>query len=275
MSLSELGGCTRGCLQADVHYADCSIYDDAPVGPRCGGCAPAPVVDGLLLCERCYRRMRGLLRNAFDLLARLRTMTGQAKAVIYSPVKVSSSRGSAPEQVGSELLDAITEISANLSRWSRFIDLSTLRGLDAVLTDVEQTWRLSAAVLDAHSEDETGARHWSLADAAARWGVERRDRHVYPAARQADDEDTFEEPAPVTEWYDPLLTIKQAALHVRKTQRSVQTWIAEGHLEVAASLRLPDKTVQRFVYTSAVEAVNAGKRLGRPRATPGDTPTRT
>jgi hypothetical protein len=240
-------------VQAGVHYADCSIYEDEPPTPRCEGCAPAAVVDRLLLCDRCYRRTRGLLRNAFDLLARMRTLTGQAKAVVYSPVKVSSSRGSARDQVGSELLDAITEISSNLSRWSRYIDMSTLRGLDHVLTDIEQTWRLSAAVLDTHSEDDTGARHWSLADAAARWGIERRDRHVYPATTVHED-DVEEIITPITEWYDPILVARDAARRAGVEERQLRRWVQRGLLEPAAVVRGPGGTVTKWYQASAVDA---------------------
>lgn len=262
--------CVRGCLRPEVHLADCPASanpaEPCPIPRRCAG---AVVVEGFVVCETCRKRIRGLLRIAPDLLGRLRALAGHGKAVVYSPVKTFGSASTAPDQVDAEVADALIEISTNLRDWSRWINMRTLDGVDRILADDEQTLRLAAAVLDTHTPDEDGGRHWSIADAAAKWDVERRDRHafVYTATK----EDAVIERQPVTEWYDPLLTIRQAAKRAERSQRSIEMWIEKGDLEVAMRVRLPDGTVLKSVYASAVDAVAARKRPGRPRRAAVDT----
>lgn len=253
--------CIRGC---STHVAACANYGKSGAF-ACDCETPAPTVYGTLICASCNRRLRGMLRNASDLLGRMRTLASQGKAVIYSPVKASP-RGSAPrDQITAELLDALLWLEAALSVWWQHFDRRTLEGLDGLLTDprnVEDLWDL---VLDRHEVDGEGHRAvWSLQDAADRWGIERRDRHVYPTA--ADAAEAIEvERSSVPEWYDRLLTTQQAAQLVGKTQRIIQKWIADGDLPVAMRVRLPNGTVIRSVYTSKVIAVATAKKPGRPR----------
>lgn len=253
--------CIRGCMQPGIHFATCTDRVDA--GGACTGCAPASPVDGLVVCGECRRRIRGLLRIAPDLLGRLRALAGHGKAVVYSPVKVFTPASTVPEQVDADVADALIEISANLRDWARHIVMATLDGLDRVLADEAQTIRLAAAVIDTHELTPDGGRHWSIADAASKWGVERRDRSTftYPASI----EDGVIETQPVTEWYDPLLSIAQAAQRANRTRRSIELWIERGELAVAVRARLTDGTVMKSVYASAVDAVAATKKPGRPR----------
>ncbi len=248
MSRSE---CIRGCVQVDVHFASCD--DAVELGGSCTGCAPAPVLPGFVVCERCRRRMRGLLRIAPDLLGRMRALAAHGKAVVYSPVKVVTAAASAPDQVDPDIADALIEITANLRDWSRWIDPRTLDGVDALLADEVQTVRLSAAVLDSHSADADGVRHWSVVDAAARWGVERRgaDRFVFSAA--ADEVQELIAPVPEPR-HDPLLITRDAATEARVTERHFRRWVSKGEITPRATLRNGSGGTDRYFYRSEVLA---------------------
>ncbi|CAN7240776.1 hypothetical protein LJR045_000969 [Microbacterium sp. LjRoot45] len=244
--------CIRGCLAEGKHYAECPSYGTE--NGDCTGCAPAKTHNDTLVCETCYRRVRGILRNAPDLLGRLRSLTRQGKAVAYSPTKVPGHAAIAPEQIDAELLDALTEIEANLAEWYRFIDPRTLAGIDDVLSVPEWIDSLWEATLDMHLVDAHGDRHaWSLADAAARWGIERRDRHVYSVAASA--EGTVVGRIPIPEpWFDPLIPARDAAKRAEISDRQLRTWVKSDVLVPRAKLREPDGSVVSYFYASQVDA---------------------
>lgn len=225
----------------------------------------------------------------------MRSASDQAKAVVYRPVKVFAATGSAkaPEQSPSDVIDATRDVLAVLRAWAVTLDPGTsfvshrgksdageialasayariiLGHLDAIANDARSATALHDQLLTRHEETTVSGRVWSLADARAKWGAERRDPDVHVYA-EANEGDTIER-QPVTEWFDPLLTIRQAAKRVDRTQRSVEMWIAKGELSVAMRVRLPDGTVMKSVYASAVDAVATSKKPGRPRRVPVDT----
>lgn len=248
MSRSE---CVRGCHQPDVHFATCT--DARELGGSCTGCAPAPVLEGFVVCETCRRRIRGLLRIAPDLLGRLRALAGHGKAVVYTPVKVFGVASAAPDQVDPEIADALIEIPANLRDWSRWIDMRTLEGVDRVLADEEQTLRLAAAVLDMHAPDEDGGRHWSIADAASRWGVERRDRTTFVYQEDADEVEQLITPIHESR-HDPLMTARDAAKLAQISDRQLRSWVSAGAIAAQATLRDGRGVMMRWYRRSEVIA---------------------
>jgi hypothetical protein len=211
-----------------------------------------PLHRDTVVCVDCNRRIRGMLRNAGDLLGRLRSLSAQGKAAVYSHAKVPASPASAPDQVDSALLDAITQIERTLSAWSRLFNIYTLVGLDDVLADPDQVERLWAALFDIHVEDAEGVRwQWSLADAASKWGIERRDRHVYPTSEGADDFDVVV--TPVTEWNNPLLTSRDAARRAGVTERQLRKWVQAEVIRPAAKVRDARGVVTRWFRASEID----------------------
>lgn len=255
-------GCVRGCVDPGEHFAACPSY--GVEGGECSGCVPAPTHRGTVVCADCYRRVRGILRNTPDLIGRLRSLASQGKAVAYSPVKVPAASATAPDQIGAELLDAILAIEGNLRAWSLHFDPRSLRGLDEVLTDPDQVPALWDAIVDLHVEDEDGGQHWSVADAMARWGVERRDRdrHVYPVDAAGGDDRVIAR-LPVREWYDELLVSKDAARRARVSESQLRRWVQAGVLEPAARLRDGRGVVTRWFHASAVDAAAEVMRARR------------
>jgi hypothetical protein len=286
-----------------VHFATCPDYGKEPAEATCRGCAPSPTAPASALCSRCFGRIRGLLRDAPDLVGRLRSLPDPTKAMLIEPVKVFTRAVEAIAPVGPDLLDAADEILSNLRDWAhsvstdvpwhaRFSGMGAIAAyrlaaeysnaivtqLDTITSDPTRTIRLAEAVTVLHPEVEGERPSWSIADAMNRWGAERRDRHVHPDVDVEPDREISAEP--VREWYDPLLTIKDAAARHRVTSRAVQRWITSGNLSVAARMRGPKGTVMLWVKASELDTVaaqmEAKRSPGRPRkntaADPVDTP---
>lgn len=293
--------CVRGCTLPGIHWATCPDFAAAGEG-SCRGCAPAPAHPESVICVRCFGRMRGLLRDAPDLVARLRSLSDPAKAMQIAAVKISSRPVDAVAPVGPDLLDAADTILANLRDWALVLATATtaprrvhtrsagllpenaatlaagyaqviVQALPEVCTDVEQTLRLAEAVLVIHPDVDGARSSWSIADAATRWGIERRDRHVHPDVDAPPDRELVA--WPVHEWYDPILTVKDAAERAGVAERTVRTWVSSGELPVVMRVRGPRGSVLTGVRASAVDRVAgdmASRRHRGRRPTPTDTP---
>jgi hypothetical protein len=192
--------------------------------------------------------MRGLLRDVPDLLARLRSLADPMKANVLDQVRVSTSSTEPPAPVGSDLLDAMRVVEAAAS-WAH-VDLTT------VANNRDEITYLGELLLDRHAPVDGIRSAWSVQDAVDQWGVERRDTDtfVFPV----DDEDD-EAGAPVREWYNPLLTVAQAAERHGLTQRAVQMWVTKGLLTPVARVRGPRGSVLSYFYAETIDEVSAGR----------------
>ena len=205
------------------------------------GCAPKECREGSLICDRCYGRARKLLDDAADLLARLTAIADPLKATVLQQIRVATHSSEPPAPVADDLLDAITAV-----RVAAHFDPALLPAAANNLFDIG--W-LSHNVLDRHPPVDGIRSAWSLQDAVDRWGVERReaDTFIYPV------EDEEEEASPVTEWYDPLLTVQQAAKRVGVDQRTVQRWVKRGIIEPVTKVRGPRGSVLSYFRASTVD----------------------
>ncbi len=246
--------CIRGCVRRDEHYAACARYGGDYTGAfPCTGCAPAECRDGSLICDRCFGRMRALLADGPDLIGRVRSLADPMKATPTD--KAPGGRSSAsepPAPIDADLVDALAVLNRLEPWW--YVTLSDYSNDREVMT-----W-LGEVVLDRHPEVEGLRDGWSVADAMAKWGAERRtDVFVYP-----DDEgDDEPEAAPVREWYDPLLTLQQAAKRAKVTQRQVQRWVQKDVVTVVAQHRGPRGSVMKYVYASAVDVAAEAMRANQ------------
>jgi hypothetical protein len=129
--------------------------------------------------------------------------------------------------------------------------------------DTEGVEWLSRRVLDRHKPAEDGTRDvWSVQDVMDRWGLEDRPephRHVYP-----DDSDNAEEVMPVTEWYDPLIDVKQAADRAGVGVREVQRWVSGGLIQPAARVR-QSGAMFTYLRASEVDALAQSRSAERKR----------
>lgn len=189
--------CVHGCMGAGQHYAGCPGYG---VGgdSSCSGCVPEPARDRALICDRCYRRLRGLLRNAPDLVGRLRTIGDPAKAAVYDQVRVSSATNSGEEEADRRL-EAVRDVQQTLRSWAVYLTGAVLArpaaepedafdaaadhvriilgDFDRLVNDHARLEELEEGVTARHLPDAHGARaFWSILDAMSKWGPERREQ---------------------------------------------------------------------------------------------------
>lgn len=273
--VTEERTCIRGCTVRDVHYATCPSFgtDEGD----CKGCAPRVARHGALICDRCYGRTRRLLAETPELIERIRSIADPTKAVVYSAVRAAGARDEKHAPTPSDVLDATTQITSNMRDWAMYLDpgpfwnagstpgvgpvrlpgvATTTRiiaeHLDELVNDRDQILRLSEAVLVNHSTTDEGVREtWSVADAAARWGLERRTKETDWV------EDEIEElVTDIPEWDDPVITLADAAKKVRKNERALQRWVKNGDLDLVARTRGPRGSQIAWVRTSTVLRVN-------------------
>lgn len=286
------GWCVRGCTVTGSHWAACPDYAAGADTVSCRGCAPSPAYATSVVCTRCFGRMRGLLRDVPDLVGRVRSLSDQARATAMVPVKRSSPTTAGPvDQVSADELEAVSAILLNLRDWAHTLATADrapsyrhtrsasltaehatelaadyaeviVGRLEVVCADVDQVLALAEAVLVIHPTAAGERTVWSIADARARWGVERRDRHVHPDVDD-DEPDWVESHAPVREWYDPLLETKMAARRGDVTERQLRKWVAAGVLVPVARVRLPTGHVQKWFRASEVDAAAAMMRARR------------
>ncbi len=265
--------CVRGCTTRGVHYATCPHSDQAYEGPVvCWGCAPRDCREGSLICDRCFGRLRALVRDADDLMGRLRSLADPMKA---TPTDKQPGGRSAsvepPAPVDADLADARNDIGHTLADWDRHTGYQLEKALPDLVNDAENVRVLGVGFLDRHPLVDGVREFWSVQDAVDKWGVERRaDVFVYPG----DDDSEDVEQQPVREWFDRLLTIQQAAKRAKVSQRQVRRWVEKEILPIAAQHRGPRGTVMKYVYTSAVDAAVAQMRAnqqGSQYAAVGDT----
>lgn len=248
--------CIRGCVRRGEHYAACQFSGPDYEGPfPCDGCAPRECRDGSLICDRCFGRMRALLADGPDLIGRVRSLADPMKATPTDRAPGGRSLASEPPApIDADLVDALAVLNGLEPWWH--VTLSDYSNDRDVMT-----W-LGEVVLDRHPEVEGLRDGWSVADAMAKWGTERRtDVFVYP-----DDEgDNEPEAAPVREWYDPLLTLQQAAKRAKVSQRQVQRWVRKEVVTVVAQHRGPRGSVMKYVHASAVDAAAEVMRANQQR----------
>lgn len=255
-------GCLRGCVEPGGHFASCESYGAAD--GKCQGCAPAETRRGALICDICYRRIKGLLRDLPDLVGRMRSLADPARAAVFDRVRVSSSSTVAPAPIADDLVDALHAVEQVMDVW-----LAYDRDLDWIAAHEHAATWLGQHVLDSHVEVDGIRGGWSVLDAIRQWGVERRDRQADPltAATQRTSSDrtlsrfTDRESdehviarAPVTEWYDPLLPLKDAAERAEVSQSQLRRWVQSKVLTPATTSRDARGTVTRWFYASAVDA---------------------
>lgn len=228
--------CIRGCVQKDVHYATCTHSGPGYEGEfPCRGCAPKPCRDESLICDTCFGRMRGLLGDVRDLVGRLTAIADPLKATALDQVRVRASTTEPPAAVGSDILDALNALNA-VYDWA-FADLAQHTN------DRDTIEWLCEHVLDRHKPVDGIRDAWSVQDVKDQWGVE---RQTDPTVYVFPDEDEDEDGTPIHEWFDPLLTLRQAAERVKLTQRAVQKWVEKGALTATAKLRENGQTVSYF-----------------------------
>ncbi|MGX9348138.1 hypothetical protein [Microbacterium sp. KNMS] len=203
--------CVRGCVVRDEHRDECSTA--AAERFPCRGCVPIVARAGAMVCERCYRTLRGYLEDAADMVGLLRSIADPSKSSWNFDRIVTAGRVDLPAPVQSEIIDASNDITVTLRAWA--YDLLGVerdgdpRGLEAgadaaaafeavvacadiVLAELDAIANDAVAVLklwaDVAQRSEGEPSRWTVADAVARWPLNDRPR-------------TAEQPCPECEQY--------------------------------------------------------------------------
>lgn len=203
--------CIRGCTQRDVHFAACPNCTTAELlrkahaedneldyTPPCKGCAPRECRDGSYICDRCFGRMRFLLSETPDLIARLESIADPRKATptdIFRTGAPQILEASSPVPV--DLIDALASV-----RGVYFTFQGWGSDLQKMSNDIEAISWMCSLVLDRHRPVDGVREAWSIQDAIDNWGVER----VDPRAIEWEDQEESEEVVDtIREWREPLL----------------------------------------------------------------------
>lgn len=222
--------CIRGCTHRGQHMPTCpepklaETYEKAwaagvrniAYSPKCSGCLPVQGRVAMMLCDRCYRRLRSMLEDAPDLLAHLRSIVDPMKAAVYDKVMVSSSRKEMPAPVAADLIDASADIAKTLHEWAAFVD-PTLAGAPIELSrldtaevfDAADWWsmvilarleslanrievrELADVVLTHHTGEP---EWWSIADALTRYPLNDRPRYATAPCPECDTKSVWVSP---------------------------------------------------------------------------------
>ncbi|MEV7827328.1 hypothetical protein [Microbacterium enclense] len=259
--------CVRGC--ARQHWAVCENLsaDELTMKahaedageiyiPPCKGCAPSRCRDRSLVCDQCWGRANKLLADAPELLTRLRGMTDGGRSRWNWDRTVTTRAQPGPQASGrDDISDAINAIESTLRYFAA--------GLEQLQNDHTAMEWLGPLVLGDHPEDDDGVRErWSVRDAMRRWGLESKYRFVHPGAgglphapagsyARYDEEETL---GPVREWFDPLLTLAQAAERVGLSEQAVRKWVQKGQLNATATSRGSKGAVTSYFRASTVDA---------------------
>lgn len=286
--------CVLGCVTRGEHFAACPAFGK-PEDMTCTGCVPEPARDMALICDRCFRRLRGLVNNAPDLLGRIRSLSDPAKARVYDTVPVGGRAPEAPAPVAADLLDAADGVMRILSGWGGYLIGSNLPAyavpaswgpetvylvardhadrilhrFDQLVNDKGHVEMLSDAVLTLHAPDEHGERQeWSVADAMYRWQAERRTRDEV----WLPDAVELLEATPVSEWGEGqrLVSRAEAAKIARVTEDRFRGWVRRGIVRPAVDRGDFGVQAPWFREADAIRLRDDPPRRGRPRKNGGE-----
>ncbi|WP_417555614.1 hypothetical protein [Microbacterium sp.] len=266
--------CIRGCKQRGVHYAACEEQAKVQAASdrgelymsQCTGCAEKPARDHALICDGCFYRLRTLVRDADDLMGRLRSLADPMKATPTDRAPGGRSQMvEAPAPLDADLADAMDDIAHTLHDWDRHVDPQSLeQALPDLVNDAESVRVLGIGFLDRHPLEDGIRDFWSVQDAVDKWGVERRtkgesgwepevDRELVAVARP--------------EWRNPLITKLQAE-QIAGSERTLRRWVSKGLIEHEGTVVIAG-VVTRMFRRSDVERVRDEMlaKVGRPNAT--------
>ncbi|WP_136054336.1 hypothetical protein [Microbacterium sp. K24] len=260
--------CIRGCTVGSVHFATCPDFGSTDPHPACKGCAPSVARDGALICDRCFNRLRSLIRDVGDLLGRLHSIADPIKATPTDQLRSGSSSVEAPAPVPADLLDAIADVSRTVYAWERYVVPRTLeQALPDIINDRDNVERLSVGFLERNELVDDVRAFWSVSDAMAKWGAERRTKNE-PFWFDPDDlfDPVEDAPKPRAEWGDPLLN-KDDAEKVAGSARTLRRWRQKDLISPAGSIYIAGVQTTLFRHSDLVRLRDEMKeRTGRPRA---------
>ncbi|MEN0022008.1 MAG: hypothetical protein AAGC61_01915 [Microbacterium sp.] len=219
---------------------------------------------GVLICAGCYGRSRRLLADFDDMMGRLDSLADPMKATPMDkqPGGGGSTEPSAP--IDADLLDAIWDVSRTAVAWATFTGSRTIdEAFDDIANDAEDVARWSEGWLDRTPMVDGIRGFWTVADAMAKWGPERRTQGEPDWV----DEVSGEEIEAVPEWGDQLLN-RVDSDRLAGSPSTLRRWVQKGLIEPVGTAYVVGRRTTLFrrselMRVKADQAAN--QRLGHSR----------
>lgn len=259
--------CIRGCVRRGEHYAACQYSGPDYEGAfPCTGCAPREARDGVLICAGCYRRSRRLLADLDDMMGRLDALADPMSATPTDRQPGGGASTEPPAPIDADLLDAIRDVSRTIIAWAEFTGRRTIdEAFDDIANDAEDMTRFAEGWLNRTPEVDGIRGFWTVADAMAKWGPERRTKGEPEWVEDA----SGEEVEAVPEWGDQLLN-RVDSDRLAGSPSTLRRWVQKGLIEPVGTTYVAGRrtTLFRRSELMRVKAVQEQKQhAGRPRAT--------
>lgn len=259
--------CVLGCVRRGEHYAACRFSGPDYEGAfPCTGCAPREAREGVLICAGCYGRSRRLLADFDDMMGRLDSLADPMKATPTDRQPGGGSSTEKPAPVDADLLDAIRDVSRTAIAWATFTGRRTIdEAFDDIANDLEDVTRWSEGWLNRTPEVDGIRAFWTVADAMAKWGPERRTK----GEPEWVDDVTAEEAVAVPEWGDALLN-RADAERIAGSPRTLQRWRKDELISPVGTGYIAGVRTVLFRRSDLLHVKERmAERVGRPRARNG------
>lgn len=178
----------------------------------------------------------------------------------------------APAPVDADILDAIRDVSRTMVAWGTFTGRRTIdEAFDDIANDVEDMTRFAEGWLVRTTVDEDGIRpYWTVADAMAKWGPERRTKNDSEWV----DDVSGEEVAAIPEWGDQLLNRDEAGREAGSAS-TLRRWLQHELITAVGTIFIAGRRTTLFRRSDIISVKTAQaekQRKGRPPT--GDVPSR-
>jgi hypothetical protein len=220
----------------------------------------------VLICAGCYGRARRLLRDVDDMMGRLDSLADPMKATPTDKVPGGAASVEPSAPIDADLLDAIHDVSRTLVVWAVFTGHRTIdEAFDDIANDLEDVTRFAEGWLDRIPEVDGIRGFWTVADAMAKWGPERRTKGEPDWV----DDVSAEEIAAVPEWGDQLLNRDEAGREAGSPS-TLRRWVQNELITPVGTIYIAGRRTTLFRRSELVRVKkeqSVKQRVGRPRAT--------
>lgn len=224
----------------------------------------------MLICAGCYGRSRRLLADLDDMMGRLDSLADPMKATPTDKQPGGSRSTEAPAPIDADLLDAIRDVSRTVVAWATFTGRRTIdEAFDDIANDVEDMTRFGEGWLNRVLVVDGVRGFWTVADAMAKWGPERRTK----GEPEWIDDVTAEESEAVPEWGDQLLN-RVDSDRIAGSPSTLRRWVQKGLIEPVGTAYVAGRRTTLFRRSELIRVKTAQEEkqhVGRPRATNGES----
>lgn len=208
-----------------------------------------------------------MLDDLDDLRGRLGSLADPMKATPTDKQPGGKTSTEPPAPINADLLDAIRDITRTVVAWTGFTGHRTIdEAFDDIANDVEDMTRFGEGWLNRTTVDEDGIRpFWTVADAMAKWGPERRTKGEPDWV----DDVSGEEVEAIPEWGDQLLN-RVDSDRLAGSPSTLRRWVQKGLITAVGTAYVAGRRTTLFRRSELIRvkaAQEEKQQAGRPRAT--------